>query len=331
MQRAGRASQEIVRNAPLRLTRRLFCVGGAALAASPLAAAPRKGGYVFAYFRNADDGRAGMRLAISRDGRKFTALRNGEPMIVPQVGENKLMRDPCVAQDPRSGLYHMVWTTGWTGITIGHASSPDLANWSAQQAVPVMQDFAGTHNTWAPELIYDPPTRRFVIVWASTVAGASPATTGMDPKLSRHRIYATTTADFTTFSPTQLLFDPGFSVIDATFLRKGRKLYMFFKDETETPARKHIQWCEAASPLGPFGPLSAPITAAWAEGPTAFRVDDEIFVFYDRYMDKRYGAVATRDMVYWRDASPEIAVPDGASHGTIIPVDGARYAALQQL
>ena len=318
-------------DASLPITRRLFCGGSVAFAASPAAAASHKGGYVFAYFRNADDGRDGMRLAISPDGRKFTALRGGEPMIVPQVGESKLMRDPCVAHDPRTGLYHMVWTTAWNGVTIGHASSIDLVTWSAQEAIPVMQAFAGTRNTWAPELIYDPPTKRFVIVWASTVPEAVSETAGTKQKAPYHRIYATTTEDFASFSQTQLLYDPGFSVIDATFLRDGRKLYMFIKDETEAPVRKHIQWCEAASPLGPFGPLSAPITSAWAEGPTAFHVGNEIFVFYDRYMDKRYGAVATTNMKCWRDASPEIVIPAGASHGTIIPVNARRYAALQQL
>jgi len=33
-----------------------------------------------------------------------------------------------------------------------------------------------------------------------------------------HRLYFTTTKDFVNLAPTKLLYDPGFSVIDATFL-----------------------------------------------------------------------------------------------------------------
>jgi hypothetical protein len=300
--------------------------------------APQGGGYVFTYFRSDDDGRGGLRLALSRDGRRFGNVRGGEPLFAPKVGEKKLMRDPSIAQDPRSGLFHLVWTTDWFGKTIGHASSPDLVDWSPQQAIPVMEAFPKARNSWAPELIFDPAAEHWVILWSSSVDGAFPDDPGIPgmqvvrtPLQMNNRIYATTTTDFRSFSPTRLLFNPGFSVIDATFLRSGDKLYIFFKDERDNPTRKHIQWCEAASPLGPFGPLSEPITAAWAEGPSAVQMGDDIVVFFDRYLDKRYGAVATRDMVSWRNISAEISMPSGSSHGTIAPIDAAVFNRLAKL
>ncbi len=303
----------------------VLAAGIAAPAVARIApAAPRGGGFVFSYFHNADDGSAGMRLAISDDGWHFRPVRGGAPILVPQVGENKLMRDPSIARDPLTGLYHMVWTTGWTGVTIGHASSRDLVHWSAQQAVPVMAAFPGTRNTWAPELVWDDAARRFLIVWASTVGEAG--TEG------DHRLYATTTRDFRNFSPTTKFFDPGFSVIDATFLKHDGRTIMFFKDERKQPLRKVIQWCEATlSPTPRFGPLSAPITPAWSEGPTAIAVDGEMLVFFDRYTDKRWGAVASRDGRSWRDVSGRIAVPAGANHGTMISADRALLDALAAL
>ncbi|KQU49765.1 hypothetical protein ASG67_11730 [Sphingomonas sp. Leaf339] len=304
-------------------TRRLFCAGLAATAAAPALAAKTDRHFAFTYFRNADDGGAGMRLAISDDGFTYRPVRGGAPVVVPQVGENKLMRDPCVARDPRAGLYHMVWTTSWTGQTIGHASSRDLIDWSAQQAMPVMAAFPGTRNSWAPELIWDDAKRHFVIFWSSTVGTAG--------KEGDHRLYATMTSDFRTFTPTRKIYDPGFSVIDATFQRVGERLIMFVKDERKEPLRKVIQWCEAQSPTGPFGALSPPITPAWSEGPTAIEVDGETVVFFDRYIDKRYAAVASRDLKTWRDVSDRITMPPGANHGTIIPIDRARYSALAAL
>jgi hypothetical protein len=299
-------------------------VAGPALAARPMRAGDGDRCFAFTYFANADNGGAGMRLAISDDGFTYRPVRGGAPMLVPAVGENRLMRDPCVAHDPRTGLYHMVWTTSWTGTTIGHASSPDLVDWSAQQAVPVMAAFPGTRNTWAPDLLRDPKTGRFTIVWASTRGDAA-------GKEGDHRLYATDTTDFRRFSPTRLFYDPGFSVIDATFLQHGGRTIMFVKDERKEPLRKVIQWCELAPGNRRFGPLSPPITPAWAEGPTAIEVDGEVVMFFDRYIDKRYGAIASRDLVTWRDVSDRIAMPAGGNHGTIIPIDRARHRALAAL
>ncbi len=76
------------------LRRRDLCAGLAATAlAGPLAAAPRDRCFAFTYFANADNGGAGMRLAISDDGFTYRPVRGGVPMLVPQVGENRLMRD----------------------------------------------------------------------------------------------------------------------------------------------------------------------------------------------------------------------------------------------
>ncbi len=307
------------------LDRRDLCVALAATAvAGPTLAARGNRYFAFTYFANADNGGAGMRLAISADGFTYRPVRGGVPMLVPQVGENRLMRDPCVAHDPRTGLYHMVWTTSWTGRTIGHASSRDLVTWSAQQAMPVMAAFSDTRNTWAPDILYDAVRRRFTIVWASTLGDGA-------GKEGDHRLYATDTADFRRFSPTRLFYDPGFSVIDATFLNRGGRTIMFVKDERKEPLRKVIQWCELSPATGRFGPLSPPITPAWAEGPTAIEVDGETVVFFDRYIDKKYGAIASRDLVTWRDVSDRIVIPAGANHGTIIPIDRTRHAALAAL
>ncbi|RYE62120.1 MAG: hypothetical protein EOO82_00305, partial [Oxalobacteraceae bacterium] len=95
------------------MTRRGFYAGTVAMAAATAmpsgGVAPLGGGYVFTYFRSDDDGRGGLRLALSRDGRRFANVRGGEPLFAPKVGEKMLMRDPSIAQDPRSGVFHMVW------------------------------------------------------------------------------------------------------------------------------------------------------------------------------------------------------------------------------
>ncbi|MDV3253706.1 glycoside hydrolase family 43 protein [Devosia sp. BK] len=282
--------------------------------------------FLFSYFTNSDDGQSGMRLAVSDDGLNYRPINDGKPLLQPGVGESRLMRDPFLLKDPHRDLYHLVWTTSWKGTTIGYASSPDLVNWSEQQALPVMANVSGTRNCWAPEIVYHERAGHFVVFWSSTVADQAP-----EENIRDHRIYFVTTSDFVTFSEPAMLFDPGFNVIDASFLRIGGKLVLFVKDERHVPEMKNIFWLEADSPTGPFGPISAPITGNWVEGPTAIALDGETIVFFDQYQLGKYGAVATRDFQNWSDATSRISIPNGASHGSIISINRFTYLHLNTL
>ncbi|MBK9492703.1 MAG: hypothetical protein IPO07_30960 [Haliscomenobacter sp.] len=69
---------------------------------------------------------------------KWSSLNAADKSYLqPVVGTSKLMRDPCIVQAP-DGVFHMVWTSGWTERGIGYASSRDLITWSEQQYLPVM-------------------------------------------------------------------------------------------------------------------------------------------------------------------------------------------------
>lgn len=50
--------------------------------------------YLFAYFKG--NGEAGLHLAYSRDGYKWTALKHDSVFLKPEVAKDKLMRDPCI-------------------------------------------------------------------------------------------------------------------------------------------------------------------------------------------------------------------------------------------
>ena len=122
--------------------------------------------YLFSYFKG--NGETGLHLAYSEDGLNWEALNDGKPILAPQVGKDRLMRDPCIVQGP-SGTYHMVWTTGWWDKHIGYASSEDLVHWSEQQTIPVMMHEDSAKNSWAPELFYDEENDQFLIFWATTI------------------------------------------------------------------------------------------------------------------------------------------------------------------
>ena len=150
-------------------------------------------------------------------------------------------------------------------------------------------------------------------------------------------MYFTTTKDFKEFAPTKIFLEPGFSVIDATFLKtRERGLHLIIKDETREPPKKYLQIASAESMQGPFGEFSSPFTpeGRWAEGPTAIQIGDEYIVYYDAYMDHNYSASRSRDLTTWEDVTDEMTFIEGDSntrmrHGTIIEVPMSLIERLQ--
>lgn len=281
--------------------------------------------YLFSYFT--DNGQDGLHLAYSTDGLLWQALNDGESYLRPCIGKDKLMRDPSIVQDGK-GMFHMVWTTGWWDQGIGYAYSKDLINWSEQKNIPVMAEFDGTKNAWAPELFYDAVSDTFYIFWSSTIPGAFPdIPTAENEKGLNHRQYYVTTKDFNTFSETRLYFDPGFSVIDGTILKRDDVYYLFVKNENSAPAEKNIRLTFNDRPYDFPVTVSEPITGDyWAEGPTAIEIGDYVYVYFDKYTQKKYGAVRSKDMVTWEDVSDSVTFPAGIRHGTAFKVSGTSLA-----
>ena len=274
-------------------------------------------GYLFSYFK--DNGQDGLHLAYSEDGYKWSTLKNNSSFLSPEVGKDKLMRDPNIIKG-EDGLYHMVWTVSWTDKGIGYAVSKDLIHWSQQEFIPVMKRFKKTRNTWAPEITYDDTKKRYIIYWASTIDGEFPETKSNEEKGYNHRIYYTSTKDFKKFKRTKLLFNPGFNVIDATIIKQKDGFTMFVKDETTSPAQKNIKIAYSQNITGPYTIINEPITGNyWAEGPTVSVIDGSQIVYFDKYKDKKYGAVV-KSLNGWRDISDEVSFPEGTRHGTVITV-----------
>ena len=287
--------------------------------------------FLFSYF--VDNGQDGLHLAYSNDGLKWTALNSGKSYLKPMVGKDKLLRDPFILRG-KDGLFHMVWTSGWWDRQIGYASSPDLIHWSEQKGIPVMDREPTARNSWAPEMVYDPANKNYIIFWATTIPGRhTDVASSEQEKGLNHRMYCTKTVDFKSFSPTELFYNPDFSTIDATILAMNNKFYMFLKNENPNPPEKNIRITVSDLASGPY-PLkvSAPITGKyWAEGPTALEVDEQVYVYFDKYMNHQYGAVRSKNMTDWEDVSDQISFPEGVRHGTAFKVSKAIFDALKKL
>jgi hypothetical protein len=277
--------------------------------------------YLFSYFKGHGDG---LHLAWSEDAFHWRALNDDAPLVTPEVGAEKLMRDPFILP-ARDGVFHLVWTAGWRGNGIGYACSDDLVRWSAQQFLPVMEHEPDVQNCWAPEIFYDETEDQFVIYWASSIPGRFPETDHLGDEGLNHRMYCTTTRDFKTFSRARLFYDGGFNVIDATLVKDDNRYLLFMKNETSSPCEKNIRVAVGDGIFGEFRDVSAPITGSyWAEGPSALKVDGRWIVYFDKYKMNAFGAVSSYDLGHWEDISERVHFPSGCQHGSVTPVAHAR-------
>ena len=257
----------------------------------------------------------GLRFIYSNDGIKWDSIQG--VFLRPEVGTQQVMRDPSVVKGP-DGTFHLVWTSSWRGDRgFGYSSSRDLIHWTPQRFIPTGMDTT-TVNTWAPELFYDDVRRQFLIVWASCVPGKFPDY--QEDHKNNHRLYYMTTKDFLRFSAAKLFYDPGFSAIDATLVKRGKNDYVMVVKDNSRPMR-NIKVAFAASPYGPWSAASEPFTESFTEGPTTAKVGDWYYIYYDSYRHKIYGAHRTKDFKVFEDQTGTVCFPVGHKHGTVFMAD----------
>jgi hypothetical protein len=198
-------------------------------------------------------------------------------------------------------------------VGILHVRSPDLVDWEPWAVLPVMAGVPGTHCAWAPEFFWDAGRGAYLVFWSSA--------SELDPGYKR--IWYAETVDFRRFTPPAVLFDPGHSVIDATLVEHRDAFYLVYKDERGENRHgtdfKAICVAVGATPAGPFTPEACLVTPPLTEGPTVFRAGDRWLLLYDFFLDRRWGASESSDLIHWEPLG-DLVVPEGARHGTVFPV-----------
>jgi len=172
-------------------------------------------------------------------------------------------------------------------------------------------------NVWAPELYFEDSTGEFYVVWASTIPYKFEK--GIEDERNNHRLYYTKTKDFIDFTPAELLYDPGFSSIDAVIVKRAPTDYVLvFKDNTRP--NRNLMAAFGKTPIGPYGDLTERFTESFTEGPSVVKIDDEWLIYFDTYRKKTYEAVSTRDFKNFTCANDRIKAPENHKHGTIVKV-----------
>ena len=299
---------------------------------TPANSVHRDPAYLFTSFHDADQ--KSLRFLYSFDGYHWTNVPG--TFLEANVGTSKQFRDPSLVRGP-DGTFHLVWTAGWHGDQgFGYANSKDLIHWSEQKFVPVMTNEPATVNVWAPEVFYDSSFRSsrgdeaqlkkeksepphvgcYVIVWASTIPGRFPDL--LEKHDNNHRLYFTTTRDFTDFTPAKLFLNSDYSAIDGFVLKDGGRFVLVHKDNSRPMLNLRV--AIGKTPLGPWENISEPFTQKFTEGPCALKIGGDWLIYFDAYREKIYGAMKTRDFKTFTDVTKEVSFPEGHKHGTAVRV-----------
>jgi len=324
------------------MKRLLSYLFAATLLASPLpaqnASAPAIGGFLFVTFKAQKDPMdEQIYFALSKDGRNWTALNDGKPVLVSEFGE-KGVRDPYLlrAQDGKK-FYLIATDLSWArdrsvprSVRAGSRSlviweSTDLVHWSEPRLVAVAPPDAGC--AWAPEAVYDVDKRDYLVFWASTTKRDN---------FAKHRIWAAHTTDFKTFSAPFIYIEKPSAVIDTTITYDGRRYYRFTKDETV----KAVTLESSPKLMGPWTPVPnfSLATLRGHEGPECYLVDPAspgkpatwclILDFYAKGLG--YQPFVTHDLASGQFTPGEgFTFPFHFRHGSVIPLTSAEYDRLQ--
>ena len=307
----------------LALVLALNTFGVSAFAAPQVGPKMPKTAYLFSYFKTKTD-KDGLYLAWSADGVKWNELNLGQSLLKPTAGEEKRMRDPYVMQGP-DGTFHLVFTTGWKGKTIGYSSSKDLIHWSQQKTLNLMgESYPTTLNCWAPKISYDKKNKDFLIYWASAVPGQFPDTDTFFKAENNHRLYSVRTKNFVTFTEPQIFYNPNYITIDGTIEEKDGRYTMFYKGDKPLDGKilKRIYYATADQVGGPYTEQGEALPNDPIEGPSICKVGDAYHLYFDYFTKNQYGVARSTDMKNWTEITDQLAMPVGASHGRVFPVAG---------
>jgi len=309
-------------------------------------------GWVLSYFGPEQTVAAdSLHLAYSTDGLHWTRLGSGGPAYqLTGLGTNHI-RDPFILRR-RDGTF-VYLATDWTlsnndsnywnnpSSKILIAESNDLRTFSNPHLLTLttLKGPSGKPmHAWAPEAYFDSATQQYAIIWSGNDAS------------DRNRIYISYTKDFLTLVNTeaQILFDPGYSVIDGTFTSYDGVGYLFFKDETDnnggtlSGSGKDIQVARAASESltpGAFSRWNASYitrgtnqtTRQATEGPFIIKDPKQKlwYLYADFYSQGGvFGCWSTTDLganpnAWTRVASTNYSLPAGVRHANTVPVTQA--------
>ena len=285
--------------------------------------------YLFAYFLGNAPEQERLSYAISRDGYHFTALNGGKAVWQSSVGTG-CIRDPYIFKG-EDGLWHLLATDmksslGWSSNrNLISAKSTDLVHWFDESLIEIANKYPnmqGCDRAWAPQAIYDPDEKSYMIYFAARVPGT-------DDRTIMYYAYSKDLKKLDT-AP-KLLFAPqnGNDAIDSDIICENGKYYMYYKNETN----KRIYLATAEKASGPYKEIKQVSEGSLGvEGPNIYRLigKNEWVMMSDAYGDGYYVMQKTTDLENFTTVSRSDYSFEGFTprHGYVIRITQDQYTAL---
>lgn len=287
-----------------------FMSGSLLIALRSRAAAVTYSGYIMGYFK---DGvcQYGLNLCYSTDGRHWTDLNGGLPVLYPKQG-TKGLRDPFIYRQ-QDGTFVVV-ATDMKGQQWGDHSqyihcwdSKDLCTFRNER---LLKMHTTSMHTWAPEIFYDNNLKKYGIIWSGNT--------------DYNRTYVNYTTDFKSVSESQVFFDPGYDVIDSDVQQYKGINYLFFKDERADCKAIKAAKSKTAIP-GSFSIFTSNfITSPNTEGPITFKDNktNKWYMFADLFTEDgvfELWSTTDLDLSSWTKVK-DFSLPPGTRHASVVPV-----------
>ncbi len=301
-------------------------------------------GYLFAYFEGT--GTQGLqehlRFAISQDAIHWKALNRNYPVVSSDtISKSGGIRDPHILRGEDGRSFYIVATDmnvaryGWganPGIVL--MKSNDLIHWThsyieLSKAFP--KKFGDAYWVWAPQTIYDPVARKYMIYFTLKRNGNKDLVT----------YYAYANKDFTAFEgEPKVLFGARYGSIDNDIICKDGVWHLFYKGNTKDRKGKEtkngIQQATAKSLHGKwkedFLYLDAYAGKTPVEGSSIFKLNDsETYVLmYDLYTSGRFEYQTSTDLYHFTSEPKAFQKDFNPRHGSVISLTQNEMDALSE-
>lgn len=284
--------------------------------------------YLFAYFLGNSPEQERLSYAVSTDGYNFKALNGGRAVWQSSVG-TECLRDPYIFKG-EDGLYYLLATDmksslGWnSNRNLLSAKSTDLVHWFDETSIEIANKYPlmqGADRAWAPQAIYDPEKKSYMIYFAARVPNR-------DNRTIMYYAYSKDMKKLDT--DPQLLFAPqnGNDAIDSDIIYVDGKYYMYYKNETN----KRIYLATADHASGPYTEIKQVSEGnLGVEGPNIYKLigQDKWLMMSDAYGDGYYVMQETRDLTNFITLSrSSYSFNFTPRHGYVIPINADQYTAL---
>ena len=296
--------------------------------------------YLFDYFTGNSPEEEQICFALSDDGYNYTLLNDGEPVIASaDIARKKCVRDPHILRGEDGNTFYMVVTDmrsndGWSsndGLVL--LKSSDLIHWTSSaidfpDTWPDMFNREALTQVWAPQTIYDPVEKKYMVYYSigwngATQQAARESRTEQDNHKTHYVIYCSyANEDFTELSRPEILYDHGANTIDADIVWHDGKYHLFFKTEQNGNG---IQKATATTLHGTWTPENKYLqqTTVAVEGSCVFQLinSDTWVLMYDCYNNGRYEYCTSKDLTNFTykcsSNNTKVFTP---RHGTTIPI-----------